>query len=130
LFNTASSTRVGFCGINPAGFTQTGNVSTVVSQKIKFTGTATGEATGWAANGIMTMTSGNNAGISKEVKVHTAGGTDTFEMFVPFPFTFTVGDSFSVVAGCDKTFDTCKSKFSNSAHFGGFPHLRPEVNYK
>jgi uncharacterized phage protein (TIGR02218 family) len=34
-----------------------------------------------------------------------------------------VGDIFSVEAGCDKTFATCKAKFSNALNFRGFPHL-------
>ena len=33
------------------------------------------------------------------------------------------GDTFSVVAGCDKKFATCKAKFANALNFRGFPHL-------
>ena len=33
------------------------------------------------------------------------------------------GDTFSVFAGCDKTFATCKAKFDNALNFRGFPHL-------
>jgi uncharacterized phage protein (TIGR02218 family) len=33
------------------------------------------------------------------------------------------GDTFEVVAGCDRTFATCKSKFNNVRNFRGFPHI-------
>jgi uncharacterized phage protein (TIGR02218 family) len=33
------------------------------------------------------------------------------------------GDLFVVTAGCDKRFETCRSKFSNTVNFRGFPHL-------
>lgn len=28
-----------------------------------------------------------------------------------------------MVVGCDKRFETCKAKFSNTVNFRGFPHL-------
>jgi len=33
------------------------------------------------------------------------------------------GDRFRVVAGCDKTAETCRAKFSNFLNFRGFPHI-------
>jgi uncharacterized phage protein (TIGR02218 family) len=33
------------------------------------------------------------------------------------------GDAFTVVAGCDKSFETCKAKFAPQLNFRGFPHL-------
>ena len=33
------------------------------------------------------------------------------------------GDTFSVTAGCDKQFATCKSKFANGLNFRGFPFM-------
>ena len=33
------------------------------------------------------------------------------------------GDTFTVTAGCDKRFATCRSKFDNQLNFRGFPHL-------
>lgn len=34
-----------------------------------------------------------------------------------------VGDGFDLIAGCDKRFDTCKTKFGNATNFRGFPHM-------
>ena len=33
------------------------------------------------------------------------------------------GDGFTVTAGCDKRFSTCKAKFGNGLNFQGFPHI-------
>ena len=37
-----------------------------------------------------------------------------------------VGDGFRLIAGCDKTFETCKAKYANAANFRGFPHMPGE----
>lgn len=33
------------------------------------------------------------------------------------------GDMVDVAAGCDRTIETCRAKFRNTANFGGMPHL-------
>jgi uncharacterized phage protein (TIGR02218 family) len=38
------------------------------------------------------------------------------------------GDAFTITAGCDKHFKTCKAKFDNSVNFRGFPHV-PEIDF-
>jgi uncharacterized phage protein (TIGR02218 family) len=34
-----------------------------------------------------------------------------------------VGDKYSILAGCDKTFSMCKSKFNNTVNFRGEPYI-------
>jgi uncharacterized phage protein (TIGR02218 family) len=34
-----------------------------------------------------------------------------------------VGDAFTVSAGCDKQFSTCRTKFDNALNFRGFPYM-------
>jgi len=34
-----------------------------------------------------------------------------------------VGDEVELIAGCDKTFATCRRRFSNAKNFRGFPHI-------
>ena len=42
----------------------------------------------------------------------------------PFRATGTLGtDPFTVTAGCDKRFETCRDRFANSINFRGFPHI-------
>jgi uncharacterized phage protein (TIGR02218 family) len=39
------------------------------------------------------------------------------------PETIASGDPFTVTAGCDKTFATCRDRFANTVNFRGFPHI-------
>ena len=34
-----------------------------------------------------------------------------------------IADDFTVTAGCDKQFPTCKAKFDNVVNYRGFPHI-------
>src|SRR3712207_7264503 len=45
-----------------------------------------------------------------------------------FPYTtlfrsISPGDAFTLSAGCDKSFSTCRDRFANSVNFRGFPHM-------
>ncbi len=31
--------------------------------------------------------------------------------------------AFTIYAGCDKRFETCRAKFANTLNFRGFPHM-------
>jgi uncharacterized phage protein (TIGR02218 family) len=39
------------------------------------------------------------------------------------PEPLVAGDAFTVTAGCDKRFATCRDRFANAANFRGFPHI-------
>lgn len=39
----------------------------------------------------------------------------------PFPSSFEMGDTVTIVPGCDRKYATCRDKFSNTVNFGGFP---------
>jgi uncharacterized phage protein (TIGR02218 family) len=78
----------------------------------------------WFTRGLVTFTSGANAGRSIEVKRHSM--TDDvveIELWQSLPVTPTSGDAFTITAGCDKTFPTCRARFSNGLNFRGFPHM-------
>jgi uncharacterized phage protein (TIGR02218 family) len=32
-------------------------------------------------------------------------------------------DAFTITAGCDKRFSTCRARFANAVNFRGFPHI-------
>ena len=70
--------------------------------------------------GTVTMTSGENAGLSRTVKYYASG---TFYLVLPFPKVPAAGDTFTAFAGCDRTLATCGSVFSNSAKFSGEPFV-------
>jgi len=81
-------------------------------------------ATGVFSRGKLIWTSGANTGLAVEVKAHVAAGSVArISLFLPVPEPIEVGDTFSITAGCDKSFDTCHDRFGNVLNFGGFPHI-------
>ena len=81
-------------------------------------------ARGWFDAGRLDWTQGANAGVGGHVKTHLnpASGT-TVELWLTPPLAVVAGDGFTVTAGCDKSLDTCKGKFSNLLNFRGFPQM-------
>lgn len=129
LFGTAGAGKVGFCGVNPATFTFTGAVASVVTNRWKFTvsGAAAGKSNGYYSNGKVTFSSGQNNGVSFVIKKHTG---NEIELMLPTGRLITVGDTFTIQAGCDKSLETCKTKFNNILNFGGFPHINTDVSFR
>lgn len=78
----------------------------------------------WFTYGRLTWTSGLHAGLAELIRSHRSGSGTSRLVFQsdgrPLPG---IGDTFSIVAGCDKAFATCKAKFANEEYFRGFPHL-------
>jgi uncharacterized phage protein (TIGR02218 family) len=74
--------------------------------------------------GLLTFTTGANAGLAVEVKRHRVdGGGVLIELWQAMPEPLAAGDAFTVTAGCDKRFDTCRNRFDNVVNFRGFPHI-------
>jgi len=81
-------------------------------------------AAGWFGNGLLTWTSGANAGAAQTVAGHLVGETGVVLVLKEAALQgVAAGDAFTVVAGCDKTFSTCGAKFANIANFQGFPDI-------
>ena len=80
----------------------------------------TARATGYFTFGKATFTTGANAGAVNEVLLHDG---QTIRLFVPMPRPIVVGDQIVLVAGCDKTPETCNAKFANILNFQGEPHI-------
>jgi uncharacterized phage protein (TIGR02218 family) len=78
----------------------------------------------WFTGGKLTFTSGANAGRAMQVKRHAlSAAAASVELWQQMSEAIAAGDTFTVTAGCDKQFTTCKSKFANIANFRGFPHM-------
>ncbi len=76
------------------------------------------------AQGRLVWQGGAKAGLVGSVKAHTqAGGLATLTLWQPLAIPIEPDDAFSVSAGCDKNFDTCRLKFGNGLNFRGFPHI-------
>jgi uncharacterized phage protein (TIGR02218 family) len=80
--------------------------------------------TGFFGEGRLIFSSGANAGARVSIKSHSQSGLRaSFTGWTRFGGAISVGDSFTVVAGCDKSPDACRSKFNNLINFRGFPHM-------
>jgi uncharacterized phage protein (TIGR02218 family) len=79
---------------------------------------------GWFTGGRLAFTGGANDGNAMEVKRHRVDGeTVVIELWQAMAQTITPGDTFTVTAGCDKRFATCRDRLSNVLNFRGFPHI-------
>jgi uncharacterized phage protein (TIGR02218 family) len=81
-------------------------------------------ADGWFTAGRLVWSSGANAGLAIEVKLHrvTAAGV-ALDLWQAMAAPIAAGDAFIVTAGCDKRFATCRDRFANTVNFRGFPHM-------
>jgi len=114
------------CGVNleSGAFKGSGTVASVVTGS-RFTASGLGGfGGGWFTRGFLVWDTGGNAGAKFEVKLHTsAGGEVQIGLWQTPVAAISIGDTFTIRAGCDKQFATCKAKFANVANFRGFPHI-------
>jgi len=75
---------------------------------------------GYFTEGIIRFTSGANTGLSQKIKLFDNGA---ITLSLPMLQPLNVGDSYTVIAGCQKRLSDCSSKFSNAINFQGEPHL-------
>jgi len=76
---------------------------------------------GWFAHGLLSWTSGANAGTAAHIK--TQGPNGAIALWLPAGAMVAAGDAFTATAGCDKRFETCREKFSNAVNFRGQPYM-------
>ncbi|QIE54504.1 DUF2163 domain-containing protein [Pikeienuella piscinae] len=114
------------CGVNAdkAVFSGGGTVASVADRR-SFEADGLGVfETNWFADGALTWTGGANSGSLMGVRTHIFdGGRARLELDRDPVDAPAVGDTFSVVAGCDKRASTCRDKFQNLKNFRGFPHI-------
>lgn len=113
------------CGVSPVGFTSSGVVDVVASNR-QFTATITPNPGNYLFNlGRVTWTSGLNVGQTFDV-LDQYGANATQDIILTAIATkqsISIGDTFSIVQGCDKRPITCRDKFSNMLRFRGEPHV-------
>lgn len=108
------------CALVRATWTLTGTVSGSTTKTITTASAAlTAKAAGYFNLGVLAFTSGALAGTKRAISAWT--GT-VFTLALPLPTLPANGDAISVYPGCDRTRDTCGSRFANTAHFRGYPY--------
>lgn len=114
------------CGVTLAGaqFTGSGTVAALLDTRT-FTVNGLGAYTdGWFTRGLLTWTGGGNAMRAIEVKRHSVDAAGSrIEIWQDPARPAAPGDAFTVSAGCDKQFATCRAKFANGVNFRGCPHM-------
>lgn len=81
--------------------------------------TPLGGVSGYFDYGLFTVTSGPNTGRSIEVKAYIPG---QWTLQAPFFIPLVGTESYSMIAGCNKSPGACKS-YDNFDNFGGFPFV-------
>lgn len=121
VFGSIGSAYVPACNIALGPLTVTG-AFTSVSDLRTMTDSSRGEVADYFGAGLLTITSGENAGVQMEIYSFAAGGQ--FVLHLPMPYTVAVGDTYSVTPGCRKRFtEDCRTKWNNTNNFGGFPQV-------
>lgn len=104
------------CKADLSAYTVSGDIDSIQTQRRIFTtgarnsGSPTVEA-GWYQYGTVVWTSGANTGVRSPIKRDV--GTGEIELYFSTPYNMEIGDTFDMIAGCDKTRVTCRDKFNN-----------------
>ena len=103
-------------------FIHDGSITAVgADATLMVTDSVSAQANGYyEASGQITMTSGPNAGITREVLTFTS---DVFTLLRPFPYPVAVGNTYRAVRGDDHEKTTCKDVYVNYVNFGGFADI-------
>lgn len=110
------------CGLVAAAWTDALTVTAVTNRRT-FTATKTGpRAADWYNEGIVTWSTGNNAGLQARVKTYS--GARLFTLISDMPRNVQVGDTLAALAGCRKRLlEDCRDRFNNVLNFQGEPHM-------
>lgn len=116
------------CTLNPATYQASSSVLSVDVNRTYITTGLSNPNDYWSL-GTLTFTSGPLNGLSLTVKKSLlASGQITFVR--QLPLAPAVGNTFTILPGCDKKKTTCDAKFNNLLHFRGFPYVPvPETMY-
>lgn len=117
----SNTVPTGYTGVDNGvlKYTVAGNVTSASSARV-FTDSARVEVNGYFDGGFLTWTGGDNSGYSMEVKTQVG---EVITLQQAMPNAIVAGDTYTLIAGCDKLRATCVSKFSNVVNFRGFPDL-------
>jgi uncharacterized phage protein (TIGR02218 family) len=115
------------CGVNLnlASYKGTGAVASDVDERLLTVTGIEAFSEGWFAQGLLTWLTGANAGAKAEISGHrfTETGAVLIELWRRAERPVAAGHTFTVTAGCGKTWEICRAKFVNGQNFRGFPHM-------
>ncbi len=109
------------CKLNASNFTHNGVVSEVLSGRKRFIDhSLQKEKKNYYKYGVVKFVSGKNKSVSIPVN---ESSDSLLELLFVAPHEIESGDTYTILAGCDKLFSTCYTKFNNTINFRGEPHI-------
>lgn len=128
------------CGLSKAAYTTAGTAAAASSATI--INATLAQATGYFDLGIISFTSGANAGLSRSIRAYVSGSPGTIALMRPLPVAPANGDAFTITPGCDKViapsipsihagdirYGTCATKFNNIANARAMPFIPTPEN--
>jgi uncharacterized phage protein (TIGR02218 family) len=114
------------CTLAVASFSVTATATTASDATLTAFQTNLAQAGGYFSQGYAVGLTGANAGFQRAIKTHNSSG-GVLVAASSWPFAVAIGDTFTVVPGCDGTQSTCTNKFANVIHFRGQPYI-PTAN--
>lgn len=116
--------RCNASGLSGSNYTGTGTVGSTNGRSTIIATGIDNYPSEWFSRGKITFTSGENNGLSFEVKSHfNSSGVVSISLWEPTSGVIETTNTFSILAGCDKRWQTCKKKFLNGPNFRGHPHI-------
>jgi uncharacterized phage protein (TIGR02218 family) len=118
-FGSTTRANGGLCHVALGPITVTGTLTGATSNRV-FRDSSRTEDADYFGNGLLTFTSGPNAGQQVMIKEYAADGT--FTLALPLWGTVASGHTYSAIPGCRKRrTEDCVSKWDNVLNFGGEP---------
>ena len=112
----------GRCGLDVSGaaFQSLAEVVGLVSSSQVIVQTAGEYDERWFERGKLELPSGRSLLVKKDEKL---SGSREITLWEGKVADLTVGEQVSLIAGCDRRFETCRVKFENASNFQGFPDI-------
>ncbi len=113
------------CGVNlaQAQYRTSGTLTSEGVRDLTLSGVDSVE-TDWFTGGALVIDDGPLAGVIRSIRLHEKTGAQVaISLWEALPIALAAGTGVTLTAGCNKRFETCREKFSNSTNFRGFPHI-------
>lgn len=111
--------------LEDVGFNATGTVGHVIAPDMISIADLHAFSDGWFSAGLLVWQSGANVGERSPIRSDSriSGSSRRVALWREPSGKIEPGDAFRIFAGCDRSAETCRSKFANFINFRGFPHI-------
>ena len=109
------------CKVNIAAYTVTGTVGPNDASNLVNVITNITAGSDLYTGGVLRITSGNNAGLERDIRQYNLSGQVYLQEV--FPFAIPAGTTMAMEQGCDRRFVTCDTVYGNTINFHGEPYL-------